>query len=175
MADAKTVKLELKLDEQLLRRIGLRAVEMIVERTQQENLDASGNAFAPYSTRPFAMPVGGGARTAIGRLVKGGLAEYFTTKKGTLWAIITGGYAAYKRERYGQDGGRVNLTATGSMMRAVRIVAISGSTVTIGFARDEEAQKAAFVQKRRVFMGLTADQQTELARVAGEGATIQVR
>lgn len=176
MPDAKNIRIELRADEKLLKRLGLAAVTMIVDRTQNENLDASGNAFAPYSTRPFAMPVIPGSKTAITRLHKSGLAEYFTSKKGSLWAIITGGYAAYKRERFGQDGGHVNLTATGAMLQSVRVIRVdvATGTVTIGFTRDEEAQKAAYVQRKRVFMGLTNAQQEQIAQMAGDGVTVRV-
>ena len=78
----------------------------------------------------------------------------------------------------------VNLTVTGAMLRSVRVVrteqGYGSGTVTIGFARDEEAQKASYVQKRRVFLGVTPEERAELAKMVSaaiggsEGATIAI-
>lgn len=168
------------IDGASLRAIGLRAIAMIRERTLQgQGVDAP---FRGYSTTPFARPLGGitqRARAALGDQLK-----VFTSKKsGKLWAIIEGGYEAYKRAAYPADGSTVNLSATGAMLRALTVVSVdeASATVTLGFTRTEEALKALYhdqigVGKGRVvrhFLGLTAAEREDLARLASQTITVR--
>lgn len=165
----------------LLTRIGLRAIAFIRVRTQR-GLDDSGAPFAPYGTTPFARPLGG--ITSRTRQALGNKLSLFKTKKGKLWALIDGGYKAYKEAARPQDSGIVNLTDTGTMMRALTIVKVdpATNTISIGFTRVEDALKAFYhnvegVGKSRAirhFMGLTPDERAELATMASEGITIEV-
>lgn len=173
----------LRISRRHLRRAGERAVQLVVQRTQ-EGTDRHGADFQPYSTTPFAMPAGGGAHGALKRLVDNDEASFFETKKGALWAVVEGGYAAYKAERYGQDGGAVNLTATGSMLRSLQVVSVQQSAtsgqVTVGFARIEDAEKAYYHSVAgagpgktiRDFMGLTDAEEEIVAQEVAEGLTI---
>jgi hypothetical protein len=195
-----TPRLELKLDPLALRRAGARAVEIILQRTQQQHRDADGRPFKPYSTRDLALPLGAipknvqarlrrdvGARRGLRRLsIDDGL-NVFTSQRGTLWAIIEGGYAAYKKARYPQDDGRVNLTASGAMLRALRVVRVTahkdGGTVTLGFSRDEAAQIAYYHEVegagpsrvRRRIMGLTPPEQADVAGLVADGISVVLK
>ncbi|MCA0270227.1 MAG: hypothetical protein LCH53_13570 [Bacteroidetes bacterium] len=193
-------KLRLRLDRRALLLAGQFAVTAIVERTARGE-DADGKPFVPYSTRPLALPVGSPDAKTIkallssGQEVSGNLTKrairklrkaedglyYFTSRRtGALWMVIEGGYAAVKAARYPKDGGVVNLHATGSMMRALRVIGVDatvdgGGTVTVGFSRPEEAQKAYWNSRTRRFLGLTSDEQAEAGRIVGEGVTVEVR
>lgn len=168
-----------------LRRAGLRAIRLIVDRTQA-GTDRHGTAFAPYSTTPFALPAGGGARGALSRLEDRDEASFFQTKEGALWAIVEGGYAAYKAERYGQDSGQVNLTATGSMIRGLTIVDVqtadARASVTLGFTDPSEAEKAYYhsvsgagkSRTIRDFMGLTDDELDTVTEDVADGIDIDL-
>lgn len=157
-----------------LRRVGLSIVSIIVERTRQgQGVDGR---LKPYSTRPFARPLGGIPSRTISALGEG--LQRFTTKQGALWAIITGGYAAYKKARYPQDSGGVNMTATGGMLRSMTVAAVDEATgkIVIGFSRDDAAELAYYHNVSgagrgrtiRRFMGLTAEEEIRVARIAGE-------
>ena len=154
-----------------LNEVGQYAVTLIVERTAK-GIDATGNPFLPYSTNPFAMPASATTKAALQRLKAQGLLNYFTTKKGTLWVIVKGGYRALKQARYPQDSGTVNLWATGAMMRNLRVLRTDGDAVIIGFSRQEEMKKAFWNQNakaNRKFMGLVKNEIAELTkRVAVE-------
>ncbi|HVZ41374.1 MAG TPA: hypothetical protein VHI13_18990 [Candidatus Kapabacteria bacterium] len=168
-----------QIPEPALRMLGVRAIAMIRTRTQETHIDASGQPFTPYSTRPFVRPLGGITQKAMRALGKG--LQRFTTRQGRLWALITGGYAAYKAAAFPEDGDGVNLTQRGHMLGALTVVGVSGgdggpASVRIGFTRHEEALKALYhnvtgAGKRHVirrFLGLTPAERKELARMAGE-------
>lgn len=160
-----------------LRRIGLRGVQMIRERTLG-GIDADGQPFAPYSQMPFAMPLGAmskKARKALGDGVK----IFRRDGRDTLWALVLGGYAAYKAAAYPQDGGSVNLSATGAMLRALTVIGVDARTgaVRIGFSRDEEARKAGYQMNGRhirKFLGFTDQEKGELAGMAAESVQIRI-
>lgn len=179
MKDARAVRLTIELSPLALRRAGEHAVALIVERTQ-EGQDAEGQAFRPYSTRDLALPVGAIPKRVLSRLKsqQDGLA-YFTSRRGTLWTIIEGGYAAYKKAHYPQDSGLVNLTATGAMLRSLRVLSVRtnrrSGVVILGFSRESEAWKALWNSSKRTFLGLPAPEREEVSRIAGEGATVRVR
>jgi hypothetical protein len=163
----------IKLPAASLKRIGLGIVTMIRERTLKgEGIDGP---LAPYSTRPFARPLGGVPSRTLSAL--GGNLKRFTTKQGRLWAVIIGGYKAYKAARYPQDGGGVNMTAEGNMMRSLAVIAVDPATgkIVIGFNREESAEIAYYHnvsgagkgRRLRKFMGLTPEEQLKVARLAG--------
>lgn len=164
----------------VLRSVGVRAISMIRDRTLA-GLDAGGTTFRAYSTEPFARPLHGITQRA--RRALGDRLHVFTTKKGKLWAVIEGGYAAFKAAAYPDDAGTVNLTATGAMLRALAIVAVdeNTATVTLGFTRTDEALKALYHEELgagprraiRHFLGLTDAEQIDLAQLAASGVTIR--
>lgn len=162
---------QLYLDPVILRLLGLRAIALITIRTQQGR-DAEGKAFAPYSTKPFAMPAGGLTQRAKGALE--GKLSYFRKPHGALWVVIQSGYAGLKQASY--NDGSVNLTATGGMLRALTIVGIDSraNLIRIGFTRQEEAEKALWHNETgagkgktiREFLGLTREEVQELMALA---------
>jgi hypothetical protein len=162
--------LHLVVDPAALQRAGLLAVELVLEQTAA-GIDRHGQPFRPYSTRRLAVPAGSITKAAQARL--GGALEYFTTARtGALWALVEGGYAALKAARYPQDGGAVNLHATGAMMRSMGVVAQDDNSVTIGFTRTEEAQKAGWNIETRDFLGLTDAHAAEVGEVLGAGVSL---
>ena len=178
--------IELRFDRSKMRKAGERAVALVTQRTQ-EGRDRHGDDFAPYSTRPFAMPAGGTKRKrdALGELD----ADYFQ-RNGSLWAVVEGGYAAYKKKRYQNSPGggeTVNLTATGGMLGALSVTdvqtgAANGTAVTVGFSRLEAAEKAYYhsvagagpSETIRDLMGLTEEEADEIAEMVGDAVTIEV-
>lgn len=175
------LNLSLKVERDALRRAGQAAVAIIVERTQR-GLDADGRPFKPYSTRPFALPYTPTAFTRrtevlLRRGPGGGLVIFTTRKGGSLWALIKGGYAAYKAARYPAYEGRANLTASGAMWRGFSVIRVDerAGTVRLGFSRAELAERAAFNERTRHWRGLTSDEKRVVASIAGEGLTITVQ
>lgn len=165
----------------VLRAIGLRAISMIRERTLQ-GFDADGGRLRAYSTTPFARPYGGITQRAKKNL--GNRLQVFTSKKsGKLWAVIEGGYAAYKQAAYPGDSG-VNLSATGAMLRSLTILSVDEEslTVTIGFTRTDEAVKALYHDQLgagpsrviRHFMGLTPSERLELGEMGADGIELKI-
>ncbi|MEP7217946.1 MAG: hypothetical protein ABI876_03470 [Bacteroidota bacterium] len=173
--------LDLKIQPDALRRVGLKSIELITIRTLAGR-DANNAPFAPYSTEPFARPLGGITARARAALGETGL-KIFKTRGGHLWAVITGGYRALKAASNPQDGPAVNMSATGAMLRALTIINVNAGarTVSIGFSRGEEAIKAYWhnvtgVGRQhtiRKFMGVAPSEQPTLAAIAAEGITIK--
>lgn len=173
-------KLQIQLSDADLTRIGLHGATMIVERTLK-GIDRHGNPFAPYGETPFAMPLG--AITARARQALGENLHEFTTKQGALWAVIEGGYAAFKAAAYPQDAGSVNLSQTGRMLNSLTVVRTdpTKNSVTLGFVTGEEAQKAWYHTQAgagpsrviRDFLGWTDEEQVQLAAMAA--LTVQLK
>lgn len=162
--------LRLVIDPAALTRAGLLAVELVVERTG-EGIDRHGQPFRPYSTRPLAVPAGSITKAAQARL-GGNLSLFTSAKTGALWALVEGGYEALKAARYPQDGGAVNLHATGAMLRSMGVVDQDDESVTIGFSRTEEAEKAGWNVETRDFLGLTDAGGGEVGDVLGVGVAL---
>lgn len=151
-----------------LRRLGQRAAQMIRDHARA-GIGSDGKALAPYSRKPFARPLGGITQKAQKNL--GDRLKVFTTRKGKLWAIIEGGYEAYKKAAYPQDGDGVNMTATGNTLRAVSLLeAHPDGTLIIGFTRREAAEIAYYHHEDsatiRDWLGLTPAEQAELSLLA---------
>lgn len=159
------------ISEQGLRRLGIVGVQRIQSRTEK-GLDVDGKAFPDYSTDWFFRPVGGHTRSQIAELKKLqqiGEVQFITRNQQALWMLVHG-YDIYKRNLFPQEyTGRVNLRQTGAMMDALTVIRVEGNRVTIGFADVDQAEKAYYNEEgkeKRRFMGLTALEQEELARIA---------
>lgn len=164
--------LRLVVDPAAMREAGQLAVQLVLDRTTAGR-DRFGQAFRPYSTQRLAVPSGSTTTAARKRLEAAGAIEYFTSKRsGGLWMLVEGGYAALKAARYPQDGGAVNLRATGAMLDGLGIVAQDGDSVTIGFASVPESLKAGWNIASRDFMGLTSAETGEVAGVIEDGTRI---
>ncbi len=167
---ANNIDFKIELSDADLTRIGLKGAQLIQERTEK-GLDADGNPFEPYSENAFAMPLG--AITARARQALGDKLNTFTTKKGALWAVIEGGYKAFKSAAYPQDSGSVNMTQTGRMMSGLTVVRTdpTTNTVVLGFTQSEDALKAWYHNEAgagprkviRKFLGWTDEEKVELA------------
>ena len=178
MASDPNIKFTLSPED--LTKLGLKGAGMIVERTQK-GIGANGNPFTPYSELPFAMPFGG--ITLRARKNLGDKLKVFKTKLGKLWAVIEGGYAAFKAAAYPQDGS-VNLTATGRMLNALTVIATdpANNSTILGFTNGEEALKAWYQNEAgagksrtiRKFLGFTDQEKGELAAWAATRIIIKV-
>ncbi|MCB0713406.1 MAG: hypothetical protein KDD67_13845 [Ignavibacteriae bacterium] len=174
-----SLKLEFVIPPEALREIGLRAAQMIRDHARA-GLGADGQPLKPYSEKPFARPLGGITQKARKNL--GDQLTIFTTRQGKLWAIIEGGYKAFKRAAYPKDGDEVNLTATGNMARSITLISVSpDGTLVIGASRAEEAEKLLYhselgAGKSRVIrdvMGLSEKEVEELAQMAAARVRLQ--
>lgn len=174
-----------ELDPAALKRAGQRAVELIVERTLRGE-DAGGKAFRPYSTKPFALPYNAETftrRTETNLLKVQETLNIFTTRQGgSLWAVVEGGYKAYKAARWPKGGETVNLSATGAMLRSLTVVRhaadADGGEVVVGFVRPEMAERAGYHMGRgrveRRFLGLTDGEGQDVASIIRDGITLRV-
>jgi hypothetical protein len=163
------MEIKVNLPDIVKRRIGLKFLAKIRENTLA-GIDAHGKPMKGYSTRPFARPMGGIPKNVRLQLDKEGKITYYRKKGRATWVVIEGGYLALKSAWY-EDGGKVNMTATGKMLRSMR-VRLEGDKIIIEFSREEEAEKAYWhnvsgAGKSRVireFLGLPDDQASEIAK-----------
>jgi hypothetical protein len=143
---------------EVLKKIGLRFIRTIKERTAK-GIDQDGNEFKDYSRRTFGIPAGALTKTARKLLQKNGLMQWY--RKGTSrWILIKGGYWNLKMARYAKTSydGTVNLMATGAMLRRLRVQKSDGNEITIGFASNEDAEKAYYnKQMGREFLGISPE------------------
>lgn len=180
-------QLGFKFDGSSLRKIGLRAIEMIEENVGK-GIDIEGKKFEPYSTNPFSMPLGAFFANTTKKqretLANEGDLQIFRSKSsGKRWIRIDGGYANFKNARFPQDGGAVNLQVRGSrgrgMMSQIAVLKTepsSGgeSSIVIGFLSSEAAQLATYhhvtgagkSKTLRRFFGITPSQEIALAEYA---------
>ncbi len=167
------MQLRFLLEERDVYRIGLWVVKTIRERTE-EGKDIEGQEFEPYSTKPFALPLGAIPKKhwkTLKKYEKTGEVAYYETEAGKLWVRIRGGYRFLRGEVLGLPVDRVNLRRSGEMLSELQVIDIqqdgSGWQMRIGWVRPELAERAFYVEKRgRKFLGLTeAEQQTLQHRI----------
>ena len=157
---------------EFMKRVGFRVVQMINEQIQK-GIDAEGKPYA-YSTKPFVRPMGGLRVKAQKQLIKDGKLKPFTTKGGSKWVLVTGGYKSL-REMRGQRSDGDFLQETGQMLRSLQPIKATGNEVIIGFNSAKEAEKAFWLnisgagkgKKKWKFMGLTKENQEILAKETG--------
>jgi len=156
MADPNTIipaiqkDLDNLVENVLLKRLANGAIALIRKRTLQGEFIAGDH---DYSTKPFAMPVGGLTKMLQNRIIataKGGRGrapdpnfQLFTSKSGHIWVVVKQGYKKI-RELAGKQSDHVTMTWTGRMMRNMGIVNIDHSRAEIGFTSGEEEQKAVW-------------------------------
>lgn len=146
------------------KKAGLGVIAKIREKTQK-GLDKDGKPFKDYSTRKFVMPAGAATKRAINSLKNDGFLSFFTTSKGSTWIVIEGGYARYKKARFPQDSGDVNLTGTGQMLRALTVTKHGNDFIQVGFTREEESKKMLWnIERGRNPMGLRKEEFAEIYR-----------
>lgn len=138
-----------------LKKIGQILIRKIQDRTAQ-GMDFEGKEFKDYSRRTFALPAGAVTKRARKLLAKNGLLAW-TNRSGKKWIVVKGGYWNLKMATYAQTSyyGTVNLTATGEMMRSLRVTETGENEITIGFKDAENAAKAYYNKLMgREFLGV---------------------
>lgn len=125
------------------RRVGLRVLARIKERTLQ-GIDAHGKPFAGYSEKTFAAPAASLGKKVFATLDKAGKLSFFHQEQ-TLWARVEGGYKLVKATKRPADGGVVNLTDTGKLLRGLRLLSIDEQgAIRIGWDDPELALLAYY-------------------------------
>lgn len=161
--------MKITINPEILRRAALKIISLIQQNTNN-GIDQYGKPFKPYSTKPFSMPAGSYYQnTSLAqRKVLNESLIWRTSKSGSKWITVKGGYAAYKSARFPQDGGVVNLQYRGfrgnGMLNSLQIIEESPENgyIIIGFSNSQAAQIASYHQvlgagKSRVlrkFMGI---------------------
>jgi len=120
------------------------ARNMVVERTLQ-GLDADGNPFKPYSSKPLYISAHHRPRPKGGQKTKGGKSRFFA-----------GGYAEYRQATVGHQ--RPDLFASGDMFRAFQARELTPTKGIVHFIKTKEALKAVANDATRHFVGLSAAQ-----------------
>lgn len=155
----------IEIAEIIKRRVGIRVVARIKERTL-EGIDKDGKPFAGYSEKPFAAPAGSIPQKVRARLDKDGKLSFFN-KDNKRWVFVQGGYKLLKAVKRPGDGGVVNLTDTGKLLRGLRFLSIGNDgEIRIGWGDPELALLAYYhnvsgAGKGRVvrkFLGLPDDE-----------------
>ncbi len=168
------------IDKKTLEFASTLALSQIIQRTS-EGKDQAGKPFKPYSTKPFAMPLGAYKQNTTQRQRKNlkdrDLTQIITSKRtGNKWILIKGGYAAFKYARFPSRSGKVDLQVRGmrgGMLSNLQVIKIGENSFTIGFTTEEMRDLAKWnIAKGRDFLGLTKEEQEELIRVISEGVSI---
>lgn len=148
-----------------VRKLALWCVTRIRERSRRG--EGPRGKLKPYSTAPFARPLSGITHTTRKNL--GDDLRIFTSKNETLWAVITSGYEGFKRAAYPGRPEKVDLTGTGAMLGALTVVRASDTGFIIGFTRQEEAEKAGYVEDQgREFLDLSAQDEDDLRALVAQ-------
>lgn len=154
-------------------RVALKAVELINEQIR-EGKDADGKSYA-YSEKPFVMPSGAARLKKQASLEKEGKIARFTTKQGSLWILVFGGYKSL-REMRGQNSDGDFLQDTGAMLRSMSAEETSATEARVVFSDPKSAQKAFWLsvsgagrsRKLWKFFGLSKENRQKLEEFAAE-------
>ncbi len=133
-------------------------IELFIKERTLKGLDKDNKSFKPYSTRPFALPYASLPKYAAKRLYKTNQLSFFR-RNGVLFVAVKSGYAKYKALRYAKTSynGVVNLTLTGSMLRAFAVLDAKPNEIKIGFTRRNAAMVYYYnVMRGRDFLGIVA-------------------
>lgn len=157
---------------------GPMAVAMIDTRTRKGEFLGGPDANKGYSTNPIASwKLGKLSRGSSGTYIlrsdtmntsamtQGGDLKWYT-KEGKRGALFMGGYRRW-RELTGRGTGFVNLTFTGAMLRALTyaVKVLSGSSAaTEIFVNTPQAEKAAYTDARRNWIGLNAQEEAKILK-----------
>lgn len=132
---------------------GNEAIALLKIRVYDKNKALSGQAFKPYSTRPFTVKTG--SDTAKRLKPKGG-------KKTTKGVFYQGGYAEYKKASTGSSD--VNLTLSGNLLQSIQVVNANPKSFTIS-PTGTAVSYAQKVDAARPFIGITDDELDILKQV----------
>lgn len=132
------------------------ALVAIIRRRTGQGESYTGDAFAPYSTRPIYITRGRGTGARLapkgGRLSRTGQSVYYA-----------GGYAEYKQASTGS--GVVNLTLSGQLMRSIAVAKATARQAIVQ-AGNGTADYARGVDTARPYMGASPAEVALLTRVA---------
>lgn len=167
------MKIKVKIDQRLMTLFGTAVANHIRERTL-EGKDKDGKPFKQYSTISFAMPSGAMTQVALKALEKGGNLTWFTTKSGSEWVIVKGGYKKYK-EVAKPKSKNVNLSFKGTMLADLTLINVKDDSISIGFNRSEEAQKAVWnIERGRDFFGIEENELSKLGEDLLPGVDVDI-
>lgn len=153
----------------ILKGLGVRAKNMILERTQRGEFLSGSTGGSRYSSKPTVIPLSAFKGRAWARVMKNNEYKKFMSKQMKLWVILPGGYEEF-RKLHGRPIDNVTLRWSGAMLRSLDLTKISindqTGMVMIGFNRPEADRIAGYhntdgAGKARVirkFMGLTDDE-----------------
>lgn len=154
------------INRQILEKVAIRVIELINE--QIENGVDIENIKYSYSTSPFVRPLSPKHFAKVKRAVKDDKANIFTTKKGSKWVFIKGGYKDYRRI-IGRDPDGDFLQDTGKMLASLNY-SINHNEIQVTFSSTEDAQKAYWLnvagvgksKKKWKFLGLNENSKQKL-------------
>lgn len=162
----------LKLDRSILQKIADKAIELINEQIE-EGVDYDGEKYE-YSSKPFARPVYGIPNFKIFKktAIREGKLKLFTTKKGSLWALFTGGYKEF-RELTKRSPNSDFLNYTGRMLASMTSK-VQNNQIVVSFSTPQAEKKAFFLnisgvgksRKLWKFLGLTKENEKILLEYA---------
>ena len=142
---------------------------ILKRRIQDEGKDSKGNPWKKYSTKPMLIgyPKTGG--TSVAKIVYKKLAGSKTKRRDLKWVTVkgrklfelSGGYLEAKKIFAPEQGGKVDFTVKGDMMRSIGVVNKSSNeniiTVTVGARNDLEKKKLEGNEKKRPGILLPSD------------------
>lgn len=145
-------------------------VQQMLEDQIERGVDIEGNKFK-YSDKPFVRPYDKRLKSFQ---KDEGKVSLFTTKSGSLWMLIHGGYKSY-REMTGRDPDGDFLQDTGAMLGALSVKSeASNNTASLKwfFTDPVQAQKAYWLnvtgvgksKSKWLFMGLTKENRGKLEK-----------
>ncbi len=180
------------IDNAVLLQIGTKVVAVIKARTLRGEF-LPGSTSKGYSTKPASMPfgaleerIGKGNASKVFRDIKnagkdGNGDKIFLTSK-RMWITLKGGYKRM-REMTGRETDRVTLNWTGHMMRSLKAKADPAApSVTIYFTDAEAEGIASYHHQgagrnkiKRIFMGLSDQEKTDIEKWLGEEVTRKLK
>lgn len=152
------------------------ALKMIDERTRKGRFLKDNTP--GYSTKPIALNVIGSVTPSksslkfdsrtLNRKLTFSKSEYgWRTLNGKRYALLWGGYKKI-REKSGRNTSFVDLTFTGRMLNSLssqsKALASNSVAVDVSVGQDQQ-DKARFTHAKRPWLGLSAQEETELANV----------
>jgi hypothetical protein len=165
-----------------LERVAARGVAIIRERTLKGDfLGGTGaqqsiaESNSQYSETPMPLPYGSLPKYVQERMAGREDIKIFTSRKGTVWVVIPGGYKEY-RQISGKQSDRVVMNWSGKMMASLGIVTDEPGKAAIGFtdsyaeriASYHNVQGAGKSKRMHRFFGFTAEEGNELTGIAQE-------
>lgn len=151
--------------------IGVRAKQLIFDRVHGTGVDAKGNKYAPYSTKPTLVgnktfPFKYASQALLGSKSKRKELEWRTVK-GKHLAILPGGYAKIRQLLHRQIA-FVDFSVTQEMWKDINVIKSTNNSVTIGAKGDINKKKLSGNTKRRTdILDLSQKEIDELKKAYG--------